>query len=119
MRTRSSVSARPLIVVLALPLALLVAACGGGETTEAEFVEHGLEFTKIAKTDEDKAMYRRIYECMWPEIRKDQDLLDAFMSADTATAEISSAISALMGPCITGPVGTPEDNVETGAPTGG
>lgn len=99
-RSRRSVRRRAVGALVLAVLPLIVGTACGGETTKEEFVAHAIEFTAIAKTPEDKAMYRRLYECMWPEISKDPELLDEFMAADTSTAELSQRVSRLMAPCV-------------------
>ena len=79
----------------------LLAGCGGDEVTKEQDLDHAVEFATVATTDEAKAQYRAIFECMWPEMQKDQELLDAFMEATESTPEISADMSKMMASCFT------------------
>ena len=69
--------------------------------TKEQYLDHAVEFATVATTDEAKAQYRAIFECMWPEMQKDQELLDAFMEATESTPEISADMSKMMASCFT------------------
>lgn len=100
-------------------LALVPTACGGGEVTQEEFVDHALEVSAVAN-DGDSARIRSVFECMWPGVSKDQELLDEFMDADSVEGGLSAKLSKLSLECVTGSVSTttaPPTTATTTAPT--
>ena len=101
-----------LLAVLTLGfVSSLLAGCGGDEVTKEEYLDHAVEFSTVAKTDEAKAQFRAIFECMWPEMQKDQELLDAFMRATESNPEISGDMSKMMAECLT--AGAPSTTTTT------
>ena len=96
MRIRPRLLAVPLVVI-----ALGSSACGDDAVTKQEFLDHAIEFSTAAKTTEQKATMRRIFECVWPEIQKDQQLLGDFMDANESNPALSAEVSKLMVPCVT------------------
>lgn len=77
-------------------------ACGRDEVTKEQFLDHAVEFSTAAKTDEQRADVRKIFECVWPEISEDEKLLGEFMDAETSDPELSARVSRLMVPCVSG-----------------
>lgn len=102
MRLRSNRSVRPLAASFALPvvLALVATGCGEDPVTRAQFLDHAVKFSVIAKTPEQKESMRLIFDCVWPEISKDEELLDEFMAANESNTALSAKVSKLMAPCL-------------------
>ena len=89
----------PLVLVLA-SLLFVASGCGDDPATKAQFLDHAVDIAKAAKTPEQKASMRRIFECVWPDISKDEDLLADFMAASEPNATLSGEVSKLMAPCL-------------------
>jgi len=92
--------ARILLSVAAVVVMTTTTSCGGGEVSKSEFLDHAVEVSTAAKTSEERAAMREIYDCVWPELSKNQQLLEDFMDSEEPTPELSASISKLMGPCI-------------------
>jgi len=107
--------------VLVATASLSAAACGGGGTTKAQFVDHAVEFSTAATTDADKDYVRKLFGCVWDEVKDDADLVDEFMSADGSDEALSATLSAKMAPCVTAQAGVtiPDDTTpaDSGAVT--
>lgn len=96
MRLRSHLLAVPLAA-----LALVVSGCGGDDpATREEYLDHAVTFSTAAKTPEQKASMRKLFDCAWPEVSKDEELLARFMEADTSNPDLSAAMSKLLAPCV-------------------
>ena len=109
-------------IVLVATGSLSATACGGGGgTTKAEFVDHAVEFSTAATTDADKDYVRKLFSCVWDDVKGDADLVDEFMSAEGSDEALSASLSAKMAPCVTAQAGVtiPDDTTpaDSGAVT--
>ncbi|MFN8053436.1 MAG: hypothetical protein U0Q22_18490 [Acidimicrobiales bacterium] len=76
-------------------------SCGSDEVSKQEYLDHAVKFSTAAKTDEQKAAIRSLFDCVWPAISKDRKLLDDFMASDFSNDSLSTRLSPLMVPCVT------------------
>lgn len=90
---------RPLAALLTA-LAIVASGCGDDPVTRDQYLDHAVEFSTAAKTTEQKASMRKLFDCAWPEVSKDEELLARFMAADTSEPDLSAAMSKLLAPCV-------------------
>lgn len=84
-------------------LVIMGSGCGGGgDATKAEFVDHAVEISDAAGDAAQEARVRDVFECVWPDIESDEELLGRFMDADEIDEDLSADMSKLMVPCVTG-----------------
>lgn len=97
---------RTRIPTLLVAVVIAASACGGGNATRAEFVDHAVEISNASDNPDQEARVREVFNCLWPRIRDNKDLLGRFMDADEIDEDLSAAMSTLLVTCVTGG-GTP------------
>ncbi len=89
------------LAALLVTFTIVASGCGGDDpVTRQQYLDHAVEFSTAAKTPEQKASMRKLFDCAWPEVSKDEELLARFMAADTSEPDLSAAMSKLLAPCV-------------------
>ena len=81
---------------------VLLGACGG-EPSKAEFVDHAVEISTVATTEESKASVRETFSCVYDKIGDDTALVSKFMDlgvGEDIPDDLSADISQQMQECI-------------------